>query len=131
MLNIWLGCLLLIGNVAGTTDEVQKAWLFCMMELMPCINADVAKKGGLPLSQHLLLECGAPCADAFPMTTSSDEDLIYWFFHAYFEKEWKGAVARDLGKRKNPDQFTRGPTTKRAKTQGKPGSVNDYDRLLP
>jgi hypothetical protein len=88
------------GSFEDATDEVQKAWLFCMMELMPCINADVAKKGGLPLSQHLLLECGAPGADAFPMTTRSDEALIYWFFHAYFEKEWNGAVARDLGKRK-------------------------------
>jgi hypothetical protein len=81
---------------------------FCMMELIPCINADVAKKGGLPLSQHLLLECAAPGADDFPMTTRSDEALIYWFFHAYFEKEWNKAVARDLAKRKNPDQFTRG-----------------------
>jgi hypothetical protein len=52
------------------------------------------------------------------MTTRSDEALIYWFFHAYFEKEWKGAVARNLGKRKNPEQFAMGPTAKRAKTQG-------------
>jgi hypothetical protein len=71
-----------------------------MMELMLCINADVAKKGGLPLSQHLLSECAAPGVDAFPMTTRSDEALIYWFFLLILKRSGTGRLQETWQKEK-------------------------------
>jgi hypothetical protein len=54
------------------------------------------------------------------MTTRSAEALlIYWFFHPYFEKEWKGAVE------------SRAYYSQKGQNTGKPASVKDYDRLQP
>jgi hypothetical protein len=52
-------------QVEKLTDANRRCLKGFIIEHMSCINADVAKKGGLPLSQHLLLECAAPGADSF------------------------------------------------------------------
>jgi hypothetical protein len=51
--------------------------------------------------------------DDLELTTRSDEAIIYWFFEAYFENDWKHNITTDLAKMNNPDCEPEAKSTKR------------------
>jgi hypothetical protein len=55
--------------------------------------------------------------DDLELTTRSDEAIIYWFFEAYFENDWKHNIEMDLAKMNNPSCE---PEAKQTKQQGCP-----------
>jgi hypothetical protein len=72
-----------------------------MMKLMPLVYTKLAKLQGKALRTCLFsdYECKG---DDLELTTRSDEAIIYWFFEAYFENDWKHNITTDLAKMNNP-----------------------------
>jgi hypothetical protein len=87
-----------------------------MTKLMPLVYTKLAKLQGKALWM-CLLSAYVCKGDDLELTTRSDEAIIYWFFEAYFENDWKHNIEMDLAKMNNPDCK---PEANRTKRQGCP-----------
>jgi hypothetical protein len=103
------------GHFDDAEEKVQKAWLFCMTELLPCVNSMIAKGRGEALRLHLLSEFVAN-GDILTLTTRSDKAIIYWFFEACLESDWLKAITEDLAEQSKPTTYE--PPAKWMKWQG-------------
>jgi hypothetical protein len=99
------------GDFDHTDPKVKKAWLFCMMKLIPLVYTKLVKLQGKALWTCVLsaYKCNG---DDLELTARSDE-AIYWFFEAYFENDWKHNIETDLAKMNSPSCKQEAKQTKR------------------
>jgi hypothetical protein len=112
-----------VGHFDSANKLVQEAWLFCMVQLLPCVN----KLWGGMMRSSLLSEKDKLCGIR---PTCSDEALISWFFHTYYESSWKALIAKDLEKMNatGSDDSSQGRAKKRMKRGQAHPEVANYFR---
>lgn len=98
-----------VGSYEEADPIVKKAWLFCIMEILPCINS-LWKRNGVQMRANLLSEA---TANQQTTTSVSDEAVIAWYFKSYMEQQWIAQIAEDTDKENGGE-----PKKKKGKTKG-------------
>jgi hypothetical protein len=91
------------GPYEDQTQEVQQAFLFCMLTLLPCINSEWQRNEAR--LNNLVSE----------KTTTSDEALLYWYLTCY-EDRWVEQFDQEVQQQLD---VTAQPLPKRNKATGK------------